>query len=172
MGKLFLSILALLVAIITAAVILTITGVIHPQGLLINIAYSIDSIAPHLETYERGSDVESWQADEQRRLDEAWEQLEARNLELDRKKTQLADLETKLSIQENNLHQGLAEQQNRKKLIELYTEMTPEDAVNIFKVMDEDLALSIILGMDSRTAADILARLPSELAASLSAKFE
>ena len=73
--------------------------------------------------------------------------------------------------QEQTLAAARERQLNAANLAQLYTQMRPEEAVEILQLMDQALVLDILTAMDHETAALILAALSPELAAQLSSQF-
>lgn len=171
MSKWILSLIALLVAISTAFVILTITDVISQEAVW-DYAGTVSWLAPHVETYNIGKGNEEWRHEQQDLIDQAWLEIEQAKRGIFVEQDLLSSKRTSLTKQEEELF--IQKEGNKKiqHLASLYSEMKPEEAVNILKIMDLDLILKIILAMDTGTASLILAGLPPEIAASLSEQFQ
>lgn len=165
------AIITLIFTILVAGVILTITGVIHPQDTLIRLGESIPSLTPYIETYYIGRDSQQWHSEQQAAIDDAWVQIELSRDNLVQQELRLQQLSEDLDRRET----ALIEQQNRNlniaHLADLYSHMHPEEAADILKLLDEELILAVVLAMDNETAAIILPLLPSDLAAELSSRF-
>lgn len=166
-----LTVILLILSLVVASVILTITGVIHPQDKLITYAKSISWLAPYIETYYIGLESEQWSEQEQEKIDYAWVEINQKEQELAEEKQKLRDLEDRLTRQEQALIDKENKSQSAANLAALYGKMQPEEAVDILVLMDRNLVLDIILAMDDEMAADILVSLPSDFAAELSSQF-
>jgi len=176
-GKWTLAIIFLIVAIVTAVVVFSVTGVIDGPALMLRIARSIDWLAPYVETYERGQAVEAWQAEQFGYLDKIRTDLDQRELALLVREKELDQREQLLERRQNELEaerEGLAKERasrvNVEHLAEIYTEMDPVEAARILRQIDAAKAIDILSLMDARSAALILESMPTEQAASLSSQ--
>ncbi len=165
-------ILALILAILAASVVFTITGVIQPQQALIRMAGTTSWLAPHVDTYMYGREYEVLFTSKQEELDQAWAALAQTEQEQARELDRLQDWEARLRRQSELIEKNQADAANVQRLAELYTEMQPAEAVRILQLLDEELLFKVLVSMDSQTASEILATLPPELAASLSSRFK
>lgn len=175
MRRWFLVIGLLLIAIISAFVVFSITGVIDTPALFWNAAQSISWLEPYAATYSRGLDVEGWMKEQQLEIDRQWSELHQTEEDLQSQKTALEQhsqsldqREQKLRQQEESLQREIAERRNIQRLAEIYAEMPTEEAARILEEMDQDLVLNILAEMDMRDAAMILTMFPTNLAVSLS----
>ncbi len=166
------AIYTLIISLIIAGVILTITGVINPQATIINYAGTMPAFAPYFETYSIGAHWQNWRQQQDVEIELARQELEEIHLELVAKEKQLEELSNSLARQEQALSDEVLKNKSVANLAHLYTEMRPEEAVAILQLMEEDLVLDVILAMDSESAALILASLPPEMAAQLSTRFQ
>lgn len=174
MRRWFLVIGLLLVAIISAFVVFSITGVIDTPALVWNAAQSISWLKPHAATYSRGLDVEGWMDEQQREIDrqltelrQSEEALQQLQTQLDQRSQLLDQREQNLNEREETLQKELTERRNIQRLAEIYTEMPVEEAARILEKMEQQLVLDILVEMDMRDAADILTMFPTNLAVSL-----
>lgn len=166
-----LAVILLILSLVVASVILTITGVIHPQDKLIDFATSIPWLAPHIEIYQIGLESQQWSDKEQAKIDSAWIEINQKEQELARQEQTLRDLDDRLTRQEQALTDKMNKNQSVASLAALYGKMRPEEVVDILVLMDKNLVLETILAMDGETAAAVFASLPSDLAAELSSQF-
>ncbi len=171
MVKWLTAIYTLIISVLLALVILTVTGVIHPQAALIEYAQSIPAFAPYIETYYIGADWEKWHRQRQAELEAEKQELEHLKERLELKQRELEEFSATLARQEQTLAAARERQLNAANLAQLYTQMRPEEAVEILQLMDQALVLDILTAMDHETAALILAALSPELAAQLSSQF-
>jgi flagellar motility protein MotE (MotC chaperone) len=175
LGKWVLAITFLLLSIVLAFSILTITGVIDGTALLWRWASRIAWLHPHLETYSHGQDAEAWVADQEARLLARFADLESREAELQASLARLEQQAQQLTKRENDLAAWearlQAEEENKRSvqnLAQIYSGMDPADAARILQQLDRGLILQVLLQMDSYEAAQILIALPTNLAAALS----
>lgn len=168
MFRWLLAIVAVIIAVITAGIAFTLTGVIQPQDMLIEYAATSQAFGPYVETYRIGEESQDWLNKQQEQLDIERAALEAERSSLAAEGLRLAELESKLKRQEQELIDRQNEQLSINRLAQMYTAMRPEEATRILELMDEDLLLAILQAMDVDDAAIILATLPAQLAASLS----
>ncbi|HKM17070.1 MAG: hypothetical protein GX228_04015 [Firmicutes bacterium] len=162
----------LIISVIIAFVLLTITGLIQPQDKLIEYAQSIQAFAPYVETYYVGAQWQDWHAEKQAEFDAIHQEIEAQHQSLNAKEQQLHVLSQSLARQEQTLNEQRAKSQSAANLARLYSQMRPEEAVEILQLMDQELILEVLLAMDEETAALVLAALPRSLAAELSTRFQ
>ena len=101
----FLVIGLLLVAIISAFVVFSITGVIDTPALVWNAAQSISWLKPHAATYSRGLDVEGWMDEQQREIDRQLAELRQSEEALQQLQTQLDQRSQLLDQREQNLNE-------------------------------------------------------------------
>lgn len=177
MGKWFLAVTLLLVAVVVAFSIFVVTGVIDGPALFWRLGMNISWIQPHLETYAHGQDAEGYvaryEAEVVQKREELskWEaELEARSQELDERLKQLDRRETQLNNLAEKLQAEQAQRQNVRTLAEIYKEMIAADAARILEGMEQELLLNVLLNMDKQDAANILRELPTNLAVALSEK--
>lgn len=172
MVKWLLAVLALLIAVLSAAVVFAITGVIEPQSYLLQTVRSMDWAEPYIETYETGRIAQEWRREEEEQLLAAWGEVEAAREELQRERAALDQRQEVVAREEERLDDRLAAARNVQRLAELYTDMAPQEAVEILKLMEEALVAEILLTMASEDASIIMASMPPELAASLSRQLQ
>ena len=113
-------------------------------------------------------------------LSEQWEKLNHKEQELRRREKSLHELEQeldkKLARQEelkNRLEEIIQEarvlKDNKiKHLVDVYSNMQPEQAAKVLETLDQSIAVKILAGMRGRTAGEILSFVQAEKAASLS----
>ncbi|HEX4922865.1 MAG TPA: hypothetical protein VFV50_02230 [Bdellovibrionales bacterium] len=116
--------------------------------------------------------------------------LEDRKRDLDLKEQELAELEEELQKQRVELEERLKEldvlrtkiaeklservgvdQERVSKLVEIYSNMKPQNAAKVFEEIDEDLAVEVLGKMKKKNMADILNLLKPDKAQRLSEKF-
>lgn len=165
------AVFSLIIALIVASVILTITGVIQPQAAILEYGHSVSWIAPHLEIYAIGQENQSWLSEKEQTIALAWSEIEDDRLILIQEKQQLEDWEARLDRQEQDLINAKSFSQSVTSLATLYSNMRTEEAVEIMELLDSSLLLDVLQSMDIETAALILASFPRELAAELSGQF-
>ncbi len=177
MGKWTLAIIFLIIAIVTAVVVFSVTGVIDAHALALKIARSISWLAPYVETYERGQAVEAWQTEQfgyleniRIDLDQRELALMARERELEQREQLLERRQAELEAERENLARERASRVNVEHLAEIYTEMDPVEAARILRQMETSKVIDILSLMDARSAALILESMPTDQAASLSSQ--
>lgn len=177
MSKWILVLLSLVVAILSALVIFTITGVIEPQDKLLEWAESVEWLNPYIVTYSKGLDAEQWRSEEQQQIQQAWQEIEEERSRLGQLQDEIAHEQASLQRERQQLEDQLRALEERQatlrsigRLAELYQEMPTQESSRILQTLDDDLILAILLELDPRDAAEILTRFPTELAASLSNK--
>lgn len=171
MFKWVMAIFSLIFAVIVASVILTVTGVIHPQAAIAEYAHSLEWVAPHFETYKIGQDHHSWLSVQEQELAEAWKVIEQERHLLVVERERLDQLENRLNLDNQRLVDARNHNQNIASLANLYSNMRPEEASAIIKLLNPDLILDVLLAMDGETASLVMADLPPELAAQVSGEF-
>ncbi len=172
MFKWLLAVLALFFALFTALIVFSITGVIEPQTYLLQAIRETDWAEPYVNAYDIGLDVEKWRRQEDQKLVEAWSDVEEARAAIQQARTALEQRESALNSREERLEARLAANRNVQRLAELYTEMAPQEAVEILKLMEEAMVAEILLSMAPQDASIILASMPPELAASLSRQLQ
>lgn len=165
------AIISLIIAVIGASVVLTITGVIQPQDAILEYSRSISWLAPHIEIYSIGQDNQAWLAEKEQEITLAWNDVENERLMLIQERQRLENLETRLDRQEQDLNNAKKINQSVASLATLYSNMRPEEAVEIMELLDSSLVLDILQTMEIETAALILSSFSPELAAELSGQF-
>lgn len=177
MGRWFLAVTLLLIAVLVAFGIFVATGVIDGTALFWRIGMNVEWMKPHLETYVRGQDAEGFVArfddelqQETKELEQRESQLQAEQAELNERAEQLDRRERELNSLADKLEAEQAQRRNVQRLAEIYTEMTAQDAARILAELEQELILDILLEMDMQDAANILIELPTNLAADLSEK--
>ena len=117
------------------------------------------------------------------KLNERKRELDAHEEELNRLEAELAkqktELEKRLKDLENTRRQISSVLEEKVKaddtkveaLVQMYSNMKPQQAAKIFETMDEDLAIDILGRMKKKPAAEILNLVKSEKAQILSEKF-
>ncbi|NLJ81212.1 MAG: hypothetical protein GX335_09330 [Firmicutes bacterium] len=175
MGRWFVAFGLLIIAIILAFIIFSVTGVIDAPTLFWKLGLRISWLEPYLETYSRGKDIENWLAAQEEELGIRASEVEAYAQELKTQEEQLEESiqkfikeETELLEHITKLEEELSERRNIQRLAEIYTEMGAEEAARILEEAGQELALQILTWMDERDAADILTKLPTNLAVALS----
>lgn len=175
MGKWFLVISLLLVAILVAFGIFIVTGVIDGPALFWRLGLKSAWLQPHLETYSHGKDAQNWILGQEQELQEQAADLKRREAtlelkaeELEQRAQQLDKREVELNKQQATLVAEQGQRRNVQKLAEIYTEMSPEEAARILEKLDQALVLDILVSMDVQDAATILTKLPTNLAVTLS----
>lgn len=104
------------------------------------------------------------------------EELKRMEAELLKQKEELAkrlqDLEsTRSNISEVLRERVKADEQKVDTLVQLYTNMKPQNAAKVFETIDEDLAVQILGKMKKKSAADIMNLLKPEKAQILTEKY-
>lgn len=175
MGRWVLAFTFLLIAVLAAFVVLSVTGVIDGPALLWSWAGRIDWLQPHLATYSRGQEAETWIAAQEAELmamladlENRYEELRASQNRLEQRSQQLDKRESELAAWEARLQAEAEHRRSVQNLAEIYSGMQPQDAAHILQELDRELVLQVLLEMDTFTAADILTLLPTNLAAALS----
>jgi flagellar motility protein MotE (MotC chaperone) len=116
--------------------------------------------------------------------------LNERKLELDAREAELNRLESELAGQKEAMEKRLAELESTRRqissvlqdkvqaddkkveaLVQVYSNMKPQQAAKIFETMDEDLAIEILGRMKKKPAAEILNLVKAEKAQILSEKY-
>lgn len=175
MGKWFLVIVLLLVAVLVAFGIFIATGVIDGPALFWKWGLKTPWLEPYLATYAVGQDAETWVSKRQGEFDELLASIQEREAalvikadELEQRSQQLDKREMEIAKQRNTLVTEQAQRQNVNRLAELYTEMPADEVANILAKLETDLILHVLLAMDVQDAATILTKLPTNLAVTLS----
>lgn len=97
------------------------------------------------------------------------EDLQAQKVELERKIAELDSLRDKISgILQDRVQM---DQEKLDKLVQVYSDMKPEQAAKVLDALDEGLAIEIIGRMKKKNAADILNLLKPEKAQMISEKY-
>ena len=122
MVKWLTAIYTLIISVLLALVILTVTGVIHPQTALIEYAQSIPAFAPYIETYYIGADWEKWHSQRQAELEAEKQELEHLKESLELKQRELEEFSATLARQEQTLAAARERQLNAANLAQLYTQ--------------------------------------------------
>lgn len=116
--------------------------------------------------------------------------LNDRKKELDAREEELARLESELQVQKSELDKKLEELKKTRReissvldekvkadekkvdaLVQMYSNMKPQQAAKIFETMDDDLAIEILGRMKKKPAAEILNLVKAEKAQVLSEKY-
>jgi flagellar motility protein MotE (MotC chaperone) len=117
------------------------------------------------------------------KLSERKKQLDAREEDLNKQAAEIqkqkTEIEEKLKLLESSREKisGLlkdritGDSQKVDTLVQVYTNMKPNQAAKIFESMDEDLVIDILSRMKKKNAADILNLVKSDKAQALSEKF-
>lgn len=117
------------------------------------------------------------------KMNERKRELDAREEELNRMETELAaqkvDLEKRMNELDSTRRQissilddkVKADDKKVDALVQVYTNMKPQQAAKIFETMDEDLAIEILGRMKRKPAAEVLNLLKAEKAQTLSEKY-
>jgi len=166
------AIYTLLISLLIAFILLTVTGLIHPQDKLIEYGKAIPAFAPYIETYYIGAQWQDWHSEKLAELEALQLEMEQQRKSLLAKEQELQNLGERLARQEASLNEQRAKNQSAANLAKLYTQMRPEEAVAILELMDQQMVLDVLLAMDKDTAASILAAMPPSLAAELSMRFQ
>lgn len=96
-------------------------------------------------------------------------ELQKQKVELDKKIAELQDLRGQISdILKNRVE---LDQQKVDKLVDLYSNMKPQQAAAVIATINEDLAVQILAKMKKKNAAAIMNLLPAEKAKVLSEKY-
>ena len=113
-------------------------------------------------------------------LSEEWEALNKEKRRLKRKQESLQKLEKRLDEKlarekklKSQLEQILEEakvmkDEKIKHLVDVYSNMQPEQAAKVLETVDQDIAVKILAGMRGRTAGEILSFVQAKKAARLS----
>jgi flagellar motility protein MotE (MotC chaperone) len=97
------------------------------------------------------------------------EELQKQRVELDERVQELEKLRTKIA---DRLTERVGvDQQRVDKLVEIYSNMKPQNAAKLFEEIDEDLAVEVLGKMKKKNMADILNLLKSDKAQRLSERF-
>ncbi len=116
--------------------------------------------------------------------------LEERKAALDEKEKQLKELEEKLQLEKVALGKKVEEleakrrdiasklesrvqedEESLKKLVDMYTNMKPQNAAQVMVSLDDELAINVLKRMKKQTAGNILNFMPPQKAKSLSEKY-
>jgi len=116
--------------------------------------------------------------------------LEERKTALDEKEKQLKELEEKLQLEKVALEKKVeeleakrrdiasklesrvqADEESLKKLVDMYTNMKPQNAAQVMVSLDDELAINVLKRMKKQTAGNILNFMPPQKAKSLSEKY-
>jgi flagellar motility protein MotE (MotC chaperone) len=113
-------------------------------------------------------------------LSQEWDRVREKQKELQRKEKELKELEKRIDKKlarqkelkqelENILDKAKSVQQGKiKHLVNVYSNMQPEQAANVLETLDQDIAVKILSGMRGRTAGEILSFVEADKAARLS----
>jgi flagellar motility protein MotE (MotC chaperone) len=115
--------------------------------------------------------------------------MNERKKELDMREEDLKQMEQELSAQKEEMDKRLAELENTRKdisgklqdrvqvddkrvdaLVQVYTNMKPQQAAKVFETMDEDLAVEVIGRMKKKNAAEVMNLIKAEKAQMISEK--
>lgn len=97
------------------------------------------------------------------------EDLSKQKEEIDNKLKNLESIRSKIS---SVLEERIKADENKiDTLVQVYTNMKPQQAAKVFEVLDEDLVIEILAKMKKKNAADIMNLIKSEKAQVLSEKF-
>lgn len=117
---------------------------------------------------------------EKESLSEQWERLRRKKEELRRREKTLQELEQKIdrklerqSKLEKRLQQAIEEakvlkNEKIKHLVDVYSNMEPQQAARVLESLDQTIAVKILAGMRGRTAGEILTFVKAKKAATLS----
>lgn len=116
--------------------------------------------------------------------------FQERKKQLDLREEELKKLEAEMLVQKESVDKKLEEVENIRKqisqqleervkadeqkidtLVQVYSQMKPQQAAKIFETIDEDLAVEVLTKMKKKNAADILNLLKADRAQSLSEKY-
>lgn len=119
-----------------------------------------------------------------------FKRLAERKEELDQREAELNRMEQELLVQKKDLERRLQELQETRRnissileekvqaddkkvetLVQVYSNMKPQQAAKIFESMDEDLAIEILGRMKKKSAAEIMNLIKSEKAQILTEKY-
>ncbi|MFO8033384.1 MAG: magnesium transporter MgtE [Desulfohalobiaceae bacterium] len=113
-------------------------------------------------------------------LSQEWDRVRKKQKELQKKEEELTQLEERIDkklARQKELKQELEEILDRAKsvqqgkikhLVDVYSNMEPEQAANVLETLDQDIAVKILSGMRGRTAGEILSFVEADKAARLS----
>ena len=142
--------------------------------------------AEQVDSSPSSKEKESWTPEELalfRKLDERKRQLDMREEELNKMEAELQKQKQVLEARMNELDQTrrkiagqleervAVDQERVQKLVDVYSNMKPANAAQVFEKLDEDLAVEVLGNMKKKSAADILNLLPPEKAQKLSEKY-
>jgi flagellar motility protein MotE (MotC chaperone) len=117
---------------------------------------------------------------EKQSLSEQWERLRQKKEELRRREKTLQELEQKIDRKlerqaelEKRLQQAIEEakvlkDKKIKHLVDVYSNMEPQQAARVLESLDQTIAVKILAGMRGRTAGEILTFVQAKKAAALS----
>lgn len=116
--------------------------------------------------------------------------FQERKKQLDMREEELKKLEAEMMVQKESVDKKLEEVENIRKqisqqleervkadeqkidtLVQVYSQMKPQQAAKVFETIDEDLAVEVLTKMKKKSAADILNLLKADRAQSLSEKY-
>lgn len=116
--------------------------------------------------------------------------FQERKKQLDLREEELKKLEAEMLVQKESIDKKLEEVENIRKqisqqleervkadeqkidtLVQVYSQMKPQQAAKVFETIDEDLAVEVLTKMKKKNAADILNLLKADRAQSLSEKY-
>ena len=102
-------------------------------------------------------------------LNKVAEQIEKQKAELSQKLAQLEEVRQKIS---NQLQDRIkADDGKIEVLVQMYTNMKPQQAAKVFETLDEDLVIEILSRMKKKSAADILNLVKAEKAQVLAERY-
>jgi flagellar motility protein MotE (MotC chaperone) len=115
-------------------------------------------------------------ADRKKQLDEREaelnkiaEQIQKQKEEINKKLTELEEVRQKIS---NQLQDRIKQDDGKiEVLVQMYTNMKPQQAAKIFETLDEDLVIEILSRMKKKNAADILNLVKAEKAQVLAERY-
>ncbi|MFW6180039.1 MAG: MotE family protein, partial [Desulfohalobiaceae bacterium] len=113
-------------------------------------------------------------------LSQEWDRLREKQQGLQQKEKELEELEERIDQKlarqeelkqelESILDEAQSVQEGKiKHLVDVYSNMEPEQAANVLETLNQDIAVKILSGMRGRTAGEILSFVQADKAAKLS----
>jgi|SRR5690554_1264742 len=161
-----------IVIVIIAFWLLNLTGVISLRSWGESLITSTPFLKEYVQTNQAYQELNARlenRVDSYARLQEEFARVEEELIEV--RKTLKAREETITTIGEE-LAELRAERYNQEerleKLVNIYSQMEPEDAARIFSTLDEGLVTQLLMGLEDEQAARILSALSPEEAAAYS----
>ena len=181
MKRWILAILILLMAIVSAAIMLQATGVIDLKPMAIQRMEAMPALALHLQIYRAGLAARQEIEEMEAKIDREKGELIQRELELDTRAEALTAKENELARSRSEFEQEKEELVKLKQEIDaaregvleldrlraIYSEMKGKDAAKIMSQLRPEMVAFLLAEMDPEVAGDILSNLDPKTAAEI-----